>query len=188
MIPDSFLLSAVPIFIIRHPLMQTESWYRANVRVGPVDITSPLCKISANTNYCRQLFDWYQSQMTADAYSGPNPKGPGPFPPIVVDADDLLEGKDTIERICDRANFAKDKVLYSWDTVEDESRTVIERSYLKGLWESTGVDKSKSSKGVTAEAKHAAWKEEFGQEVADFLLASANRHMPDYEYMKARKI
>lgn len=188
MLPDSFLLSAVPIFIIRHPLMQTESWYRAIQRIYPVDIKDPFCKLSANTNYCRQLFDWYKAQVPADVYTGPNPKGPGPFMPIIVDADDLLEGTDTIERVCERANFSKDKVLYSWDTVSDDTKDVVSRSYLKGLWESTGVDKSKSSKGVTAEAKHAAWKDEFGQEVADFLLASANEHMPDYEYMLAQKI
>lgn len=188
MLPDSFFLGAVPVFIIRHPAMQNESWYRADLRVGPVDITTPIRKMSGDVSNCRKLLEWYEANVPADV-AVDEPKRPGPFKPIVIDADDLLENPAAIEELCRRCNFDPAKVAYEWEATgiqpDLDERTV---SYLQDLWKSTGVDKSKSSKGVTIEGKYQKWKEEFGDEAADFLKQRAEAVMDDYLYMKARKI
>lgn len=188
LLPDSFFLSTVPVFIIRHPAMQVESWYRADSRIAPVDITNPLKKMSSDISSCRKLLEWYEANVPADVPVDA-PKRPGPFKPIVLDADDLLENPAAIEELCRRCNFDIAKVTYEWEASGPEANdNVATKSYLQDLWKSTGVDKSKSSKGVTIEGKHQKWKEEFGDQVADFLKERVELAMHDYVYMKERKI
>lgn len=186
LLPDSFMLSIVPIFVIRHPVLQNESWYRAVSRCAPVDLENPWSRAMGSIHFCRQLLEWYEANVPSDVEVD-SPKRPGPFAPIVLHADDILDNRPLIEDLCRRCNFDPAKVLYEWDqTKPKEDLNDMGKSFLKDIHESTGVDKSKSSKGVNIDAKYDEWKEKWGPDVADLLKSNAEDAMDDYEYMKAR--
>lgn len=189
LLSDETLLSFVPIFIIRHPVLQNESWYRAITRCAPVDLKNNWTKNMGDISSCRKLLEWYDANVPKDVQLH-SPARPGPFAPIVLDCDDLLEdNRAVIEEVCARCNFDPAKVIDQWDEqAPREDLGVMSKSFLKDLNESKGVDKSKSSKGVNMDQKHKEWTEKWGVEAADYLKKCAENAMDDYEYMKSRRL
>lgn len=176
--PDSFLKSWRPIFLIRHPVLSFESWYRAESGARHVDIFDKSWAFYTTFEYSRQLYDWYSLNQT-DTQSVP----------IVIDADDMLEESSTIDTLCGLLGMDPKYVLHSWDVTEPEqnasSRTL---KFMGDYWKSTSIDKSKSSRGLNLAARYDVWKDEFGLEVADELWRLVEKAMPDFEYLKSRKI
>jgi hypothetical protein len=59
---------------------------------------------------------------------------------------------------------------------------------LSTLLGSTGVIKDKTPTVVDVAAEAKQWKEEFGEELAYMLETTVRDAMPDYEYLRSRRI
>ncbi|KAF3491283.1 uncharacterized protein GIQ15_00800 [Arthroderma uncinatum] len=189
--PDDFITSWQPVFLIRHPALTFESWYRAELRVEPIDINLKSWNYLTTFQYSRQLYDWFMSNCSNEDCEKENDSVTMGKPrPVVIDADDVIDGK-AMSKLCEVCGMDPEHIRYEWE----ESRPSNTRganprevSYLSGIWDSTTIDKSKSSQGLDVAAKYDQWKEEFGIVAADVLYTKVKSAMPDYEYLKSRKL
>jgi hypothetical protein len=174
-----------PIFIIRHPALAFESWYRTESSAGAVDINDKAWGFYMSYTYSRQLYDWYTSDENLK-----NCAASSSSVVIVVDADDIIN-QTSVSKLCDLCGMDPNLVRYQWDvTAPKDGEEVTQRhlSYMGGLWKSTTIDKSKSSEAVDLDEKHKAWTEQFGQRVADSLRKRVDYAMEDYTYLKSKRI
>ncbi|EGD91157.1 hypothetical protein H113_00957 [Trichophyton rubrum MR1459] len=188
--PDEYLLLWQPVFMIRHPALIVESWYRAETRVVPINVKDKVWSYLTFW-YSRSLYDWYVTRATesdgtktaAEVKSASSPW------PIVVDADDVLSG-ECLAKLCSACGMSAEHIKFEWEELPLEAQDVSKRhmSYMCDLWTSTGLNQSKSSKGLDMEVRYGKWKEEFGGSVAEGLYEHVQKLMPDYEYLKRRKI
>ncbi|KAJ4164490.1 hypothetical protein LMH87_006163 [Akanthomyces muscarius] len=137
---------------------------------------------STSLHFTRALFEWYEaatllSPSTAGAEVGN--LSISKTHPVVVDADDILEG-DTVQRLAEMIDMDPEQILQKWDAQSTEG--------LEGLWESTGIDMSKSSRGLDLETKFGSWNELHGVEVGEALAFLTKRQMGDYMWLKSCKI
>ena len=178
MLSDEMLLSWTPVFIIRNPILVAQSWYLAESRVGPFDFAGDNWRKRISIRFSRAVFDWYRFR-SVDQY----------VKPIVIDADDLVENERAITELCRLCNMNENCVLYQWDVKgDDPAMSARRRSYIQGLYHSSGVDKSKSAKGITMSTQFAVWQHEYGVDIANTLRKYAEDNMADYLYLKGFKI
>lgn len=183
MLADDFLASFVPVFLVRHPALVLDSWYRTELRAGsPPNLALTTRTNAMAFNLARELYDWY-AKLVANSDKELAVGNPGV--PIVVDADDILEG-DTVRRLTETLGMDPKQVLQSWESKSTDGLIPMMKSYVEGIWESTGIDTSKSSKGLDLEAKYKSWHELYGDEVGDFLENKTKEFLPDYEYLKSK--
>ncbi len=171
-----------PIFIIRHPALTFESWYRTESSAGAVDIADKAWGFYMSYTYSRQLYDWYTSDENLESCAASSV--------IVVDADDVIN-QTSVTKLCELCGMDPKLVRDQWDvTAPRDGEQVTQRHllYMGGLWNSTTIDKSKSSESVDLEEKHKAWTEQFGQTVADALRKKVDEAMEDYTYLKSKRI
>jgi hypothetical protein len=176
--PDAFVESFRAIFLIRHPALSFESWYRAESAARHVDIFDKSWSFYTSFQYSRQMHDWYLSRATAEDAM-----------PIVIEADDMMENRATIDMLCEMLGMDKRCVLHRWDVIQAPvGAGCRELKFMSGYWNSTSVDRSKSSRGLDLVGKRGDWREEFGVEVGDELWRLVQAAMPDYEYLKGKRI
>ncbi|KAF7192415.1 hypothetical protein HII31_06447 [Pseudocercospora fuligena] len=176
--PDSFLKTWRPIFLIRHPALSFESWYRAESGARDVDIFDKSWAFYTTFQYSRRLHDWYLSNATDSASM-----------PIVIDADDMIEDPSTINKLCGMLGMDQQYVVREWDAIEaPKDAKPRELKFMSGYWNSTSIDKSKTSRDMDLDAKYSLWLDEFGANVGSELRRLVEEAMPDYEYMKSKKI
>lgn len=109
--------------------------------------------------------------------------------PIVIEADDMMEKPPTIETSCDLLGMDKSCIPQTWDVIKaPDGAGCRELKFMSGYWNSTSIDRSKSSRGLDLVAKTELWREEFGPEIGDELWRLVQAAIPDYEYLKARRI
>lgn len=124
------------------------------------------------------MHDWYLSRTTAENAI-----------PIVIEAGDMMEKRSTIDTLCDMLSMDKACVPYEWDVIQAPvGAGCRELKFMSGYWNSTSVDRSKSSRGLDLAGKRDAWREEFGVAVGVELWRLVQAAMPDYEYLKAKRI
>ncbi|KAF5614826.1 sulfotransferase family domain protein [Fusarium sp. NRRL 25303] len=175
--PDKFLLQWRPIFLIRHPALTFESWYRAESAARSIDLADRSWAFYTTYQYSRQLYDWFLFNV------GESSK------PIVVDADDILDGSPTIKKLCNSLGMDEQHILYKWDTIKaPENAGCRELKFMSEYWNSTSIDSSKSSQGINLDVVYRRWADDFGAETAGKLKGIVQESMEDYDYLKSKKI
>ncbi|KAM0669279.1 hypothetical protein MY8738_004311 [Beauveria namnaoensis] len=201
MLTDAYLVSFVPIFLIRHPALMVDSWFRASTRAGhPPDPCLTTRARGRGLGLARELYDWYAARLLTTATSDesrsrsrsssspPTPPTPGcKGVPIVVDADDVLEG-DTVPRLTAVIGMDPAQVLRGWEAQSTEGMVPLDKSYMQGICDSTGIDTSKSARRLDIDAMYRSWRETYGHEVAEYMVKVTESNLPDYEYMKSKKM
>ncbi|KAM3534510.1 hypothetical protein MY4038_002198 [Beauveria bassiana] len=191
LLSDETLLSFIPLFLIRHPALVVDSWYRAKGHPPAAVLRdSLLVSYSVGVQLTRALFDWYaaaeaSSPASATAACTNMLLGRKSYP-IVVDADDLLEG-DTVQRLARTIGMDPAQILQQWETQSTDIMDPRVRPFVKDLWASTGIDKTKSAKGLDLEAKFKSWSDLYGVEVGKTLADLTNDQMEGYLWLKSRK-
>ncbi|KAG4433960.1 hypothetical protein IFR05_010573 [Cadophora sp. M221] len=176
--PDSFLKSWKPVFLIRHPAPTFESWYRAEGGARHIDLSDKSWSFFTSFQYSRELYDWFLSNSTEESLL-----------PIVIDADDMLDKSSTMKRLCRKLGMDPQHMPDKWDTIPaPENVGCRESKFMGDYWNSTSIDSSKSSRGLDMDAKYMTWKAEFGLDAARELLAIVEKAMPDYNYLKSKKL
>ena len=181
-LPDEFLKSWRPTFLIRHPAAQFSSYVRSvynNKQHQMVENNRPLASEITYT-FVRELYTLY-----AEYYRGSNEW------PIVLDSDDIIKDPTIVRKYAKAAGLDPDKVRLSWDTMNEEQLKAMgegEKAMHATLHNSTGVDKSKLAGDVDIDAEAVKWKAEFGDDVGQQLEKAVRDAMPDYNYLWERRM
>lgn len=170
---DHVLRAHVPIFLIRHPAATFSSWYRVEAEPS-IALDGATFRLFTTFQLSRQIFDWYRSTDVQGMV------------PLVIDADDILERPEVLEELCRKLGLDKDRLMYSWQANTDKSKhSAKDGRFLGTLWDSTGVDRSKSSRAIDIEAKEREWVNDFGADVAAALKERVCLAMPDYTFLRS---
>ncbi|CAG8919422.1 unnamed protein product [Penicillium salamii] len=199
MFSDEYLRTWQMLFIIRHPALAWPSMYRSMQKLGDQGIIDDdgvrgTSVTNMSMRWTRLLYDWCLEQPDV------------PVAPPVVDAHDLIHNPEVVLQICEKTGLDKSVVQFEWpDKTEkksqywachnpnaDENEVKLHQSaagvMLSTLENSAGIVKDKAPKAIDIAAEAEKWKEEFGADVADLIEKCVRDSMPDYEYLKARRI
>lgn len=187
--PDAYLLSWKPVFLIRHPIRVFESALRNMTNVfeecaesltkNSTD-SSKKATIDSNTTYKfhRSLYNFYVSHGVR---------------PIVIDADDMLVNpKGITQKLALQIGLDPERLQYEWNPAspdELKQKEIHMRIMLRSLDASKGIttDKLGSTAG-SPEEMMPVWTEKFGEAKALELREKVEKAMPDYEYLCKRRM
>lgn len=173
MLPDSLLLSVQPIFQIRHPILMFPSMLRAQMKtMGPTRPSDMRATATFTLHHSRALFDWYDKQ------------GSG-LRPQVIDADDIMSGKDSVRHLCIETGMDPDAVLYEWETRVEEDP--LKAHFLSTINASKGILPGLAARGLDLEVEKGKWKAEFGETDGEDLAQFVADAMADYNYLLSRR-
>lgn len=177
---DGLMLSWIPIVLIRNPILVYESWLRAEGEPYP-DLESQCAKIYTTLKYQRSVVDWYRLQSSSGDASAL----------IVLDADDVIERRDVVIKLCQLVGMDPQSLLFEWDATTTPPKfqgSERLRRFLKTISDSTNVMQGKSSRGVTLEGKEHEWIKTFGSEKASILRKRIVESWPDYQYLRSMRL
>ncbi|KAJ5672260.1 hypothetical protein N7507_001387 [Penicillium longicatenatum] len=200
LLSDEYLRSWQMAFIIRHPALAWPSLYRAMVKVAQTgmldeDGIKGASFSNMDMHWTRLMYDWCMEQPDA------------PVQPPVIDAHDLIHNPEVVLKLCERTGLDKSVVQFEWagkddvqksaqwdngdpnaSTQEFEMNVGAAKIMLATLENSSGIVKDKAPEVIDIDAEAIKWKEEFGEETGGLLEVYVRKSMPDYEYLKARRI
>jgi hypothetical protein len=132
----------------------------------------------------RRLHDWYLKQvgesMDKEVW------------PVVIDADDVIASPEVVVRYCELIGINPAKLKFEWAPVTDEEKVktgnpTVQR-LLSSLMASSGIQKDKVSTNIDIPAEAVKWEEEFGEKIGGKMKVWVEKGMPDYDFMKARRL
>ncbi|KAF1829988.1 hypothetical protein BDW02DRAFT_573478 [Decorospora gaudefroyi] len=172
-LPDSFMLSLQPIFQIRHPALMFPSMIRAmrdpDIRTPPFGSSA---KVTLTLGHSRALYDWYLAHG-------------GELTPRIIDADDIMNDRAAVRRLCIETGLDPDAVQYEWE--EKHLEDPIQARFLSTISKSKGILPGLGSKGLNIETEKEKWKKEFGDKDGETLAGYVSDAMDDYNYMLSRR-
>ncbi|KAJ5089119.1 hypothetical protein N7532_007803 [Penicillium argentinense] len=198
-LPDEYMCSWQFAFIIRHPALAWPSMYRAMKKVADSGfLDEDGVKGSSLTNmtmrWTRMLYEWCLEQPDV------------PVAPPLVDAHDLIHNPEIVYKLCEQTGLDKSVLQFEWNNNGEPKRSDsweapsnanaeepdIQRQtasiFLSTLEESKGIVKDKAPATIDIDTEAAKWKAEFGEEIAGLIEERVRDSMPDYEFLKARRI
>ncbi|KAH6844752.1 hypothetical protein B0I37DRAFT_167655 [Chaetomium sp. MPI-CAGE-AT-0009] len=189
LLPDEFLKTWQPTFLIRHPAMMLPSLYRTCIRddVGGFEIDGrkarpgkePL-KSEVTMKWIRTLHSFYTAHFGEDSTW-----------PIVLDADDIMVTPELVTKYATLVGLEPDKLRFSWEKASEEklqSMSAPNRVMLSSINASSKVDTSKVAGNIDIDAEAAKWRVEFGEEGGRNLEKWVRDAMPDYLALHAKRL
>lgn len=189
-LPDEFLQTWLPTFLIRHPALAFPSYYRAVVKIegnegAAADHYGSFKMISIKGS--RQLYDLYVQWR----HKLPSSADKRDVWPIVLDADDVISSPDTMTLYCHMLNMDSEKLRFSWDALKQNELLQMAPSQQvmrSTLLQSTGVVRAKAQSAIDIDEETEKWKTEFGAAAAQLIAKMVCEAMPDYEYLRAKRL
>jgi hypothetical protein len=186
---DEYLKTWRPTFLIRHPALCFPSMYRALNDVKRPGLKMPNGAMTSDMHMrsTRSLYEWYMKQKeTAD------PAVDSEHFPLVLDAEDVITRPDVLVSYAKQVCLDPEKLKFTWETgrvdVHGNAPEGVTRRFLSTLTDSKGVDVSKAPKNIDIDVEAAKWKKEFGEEVGANIEELVRNAMPDYEFLRARRV
>ncbi|KAI1267047.1 hypothetical protein F5Y18DRAFT_381329 [Xylariaceae sp. FL1019] len=184
-LPDEFLKTWHPTFLIRHPAVQLPSLYRTAMREdmkldGKGRARREPYPAETTMLWVRSLYDFYR------AHFGENSNWP-----IVLDADDVMTQPQVVVKYAKMAGLDTSKLVFSWEKAgkeEMEKQSHTEKIMLSSVNASTGVNMDKVAGNVDIEKEAVKWREEFGEEGGRKLEKWVREAIPDYEYLRSKRL
>lgn len=188
-LPDEYLKTWLPTFLIRHPALTFPSIYRTTMdnegREAARD--DPAHVLEMTVHWSRTLYDWYSQQGHLSRFNAEH----GTNWPVVLDADDVILNPNVMIRYSEIVGLDPSALTFSWQPTSSEElehMSKMERRMRSTISASNGVLKEKASAGISIHTEVRKWKTEFGEEEAEKLASWVKAAMPDYEYMRARRL
>ncbi|KAJ5794692.1 hypothetical protein N7457_001291 [Penicillium paradoxum] len=190
LLPDAFLMTGLPTFLIRHPIRVFPSYYRTFVffkdnNKGQMQEIQGLLSRMMTLRWTRRLYDWYK-HMWLRVGAEACPQGP-----IILDADDFMVSPQLMGKYCRLVGLDESKLQFSWEPVDPEKVAKYEpaRQRMRDtLMASSGIRKDKLAVNLELEVELEKWKEEFGVEqglqIRDWVVEA----MDDYTYLKSQRL
>ncbi|KAF4970372.1 hypothetical protein FZEAL_10064 [Fusarium zealandicum] len=183
-LPDEFLQTWNPTFLIRHPAMVLPSLYRTCQTDAEVEDFGRPNKwpmpAEVTMKWNRTLYDFYAAYFDESSIW-----------PIVLDADDVMTSPELVSKYAQLAGLDHTKVRYSWGQCSEEKVNKmhpLEQKMLTSVITSTKVDQSKIAAGIDIDQEVIKWKSEFGEEGAQRLEQWVRDAMPHYNYMHSKRM
>ena len=190
LLPDEFLQTFFPTFLIRHPALMFPSHYRTIIDNSGVKAAHAEGERSEimTLHWMRTLYDWYAEHL---AKSGSGPSNDTKWP-LLLDADDILHNPDVVVRFSEIVGLDTTKLQFEWKPAEKEFLAQfpddVSRRMLSTLTASAGIMKEKSSVNIDISTEAEKWKKEFGQSEGEKMERWVQASMPDYEYLRAKRL
>jgi hypothetical protein len=192
-LPTPFLLHAIrPTFLIRHPALTFPSCLRTSIDIEGLETAIA----SERTQRWECTFVWSLAlyRLYTDQKEEASNRATlvdGIEYPIVLDAADL--GNERLVGTYTRAvGLDADMVRFQWDVAGVEERAGLGSAELRmksSIMASRGVQTEKLDGGdLDVKALAEAWKEEFGEVLADRLLELVEASMPAYEDLRGVRL
>ncbi|KAL3459030.1 hypothetical protein BJX64DRAFT_291573 [Aspergillus heterothallicus] len=192
-LPDDFLQSWYPTFIIRHParaypsylrILEETHWTDASIPEDSIDIWS---EGIMTLRWTRQLYEWYAAYFKHQAQI----ETQVPVWPIILDADDIMRDPKVVMNYAQILGLDTSKVSFSWKAAEKQQVEKMDpyaKRFLSTLLDSKNVEQNKIAGNVDLENETRAWRGEFGEKKAGELKALVCAAMEDYEFLKTRRL
>ncbi|KXT10083.1 hypothetical protein AC579_1566 [Pseudocercospora musae] len=186
--PDAYLESWNPIFLVRHPARAFESMYRSFIDVFKTPVCEGVSQESTDKffehamtlSWSRKLYDFYGSRG---------------MDPIILDADDVVVSTEALtQKLAEYIGLDSNRLQYKWNAYskdDQEKQSAHERRMFSSINESNGVkaDPAKLSSSIKSAAELVTkWTEAYGEETAKKLERWVEAAMPDYEYLRERRM
>jgi len=190
-LPDEFLRAWKPIFLIRHPALVFPSVYRTLLDLeGPeyAEAQESVFRLELTLHWTRSLYDWYVEMFRQSG--GDEPQSDGPWP-LVLEADDILTKPAMLSRFCDIVELDSSKLRFAWPTASDEERASlpsVTQRMKSTLLASSGVITNKTATSLNLDIEAKQWRQEFGETQGAKIEQYVKAALPDYEYMKAKRL
>ncbi|KAE8360426.1 hypothetical protein BDV27DRAFT_167845 [Aspergillus caelatus] len=189
LLPDRFLNTLRPTFLIRHPALAFPSYYRAARKAdGDEYLRSEqgrrVCRNIMTLRWSRQLYNFYVQHFNGTETSTRNEI----TWPLILDADDIMTNPAVVIRFCENLGLDTTRLRFQWDKDEQKRRPGIMafRSTIDG---STGIDVSKASgENIDLDESAKQWREEFGGDSGQVIEMYVREAMADYEFLKERRL
>jgi hypothetical protein len=177
-LPTSFLRTMCPVCLFRHPAPLFESYYRAAVRGGlRISIHDEDFPVNTSLRWIRLLHDWYSS--IGDV-------------PVTIEADDLMNEDSVLPKFCKALGLDPKYLQTQWDKIPEEKKArqgIMVTSFQQTMQNSTGVIRSKRrDTEINNDQERERWASEFGEEVATVLYRAVEDAMPDYRYLRSKRL
>ncbi|MCJ1251489.1 hypothetical protein MMC30_008723 [Trapelia coarctata] len=189
-LPDQFLQTWLPTFLIRHPALAFPSHYRTIIDTKGVEAARAGERdqiLMMTLHWTRALYDWYTQHL-----SKPEPGVDSDITwPLVLEADDIMTEPEVIVRFCEIAGLDTTKLQSSWTPATEEELAKINkvgRRMFSTISASNGIVKGKTSANLDIDTEAKKWKGEFGEGEGEKIERWVRAAMPDYEFMKAKRL
>lgn len=188
LLPDEFLATWKPTFLVRHPALVLPSQFRALGDMGKILGDKNAWDVTMTFNWARKLYSLYADVIlkgTPLANDGTTAW------PIVLEADDVLSNPAVVRKYCKLVGFDEEKLKFTWDVAapgDELLRSPIASRMADTLNVSTGILMGKLSVGIDIDVEAVKWREEFGEADGARIEKWVRNAMPDYEFLKARRL
>jgi len=188
-LPDEFLKSWLPTFLIRHPALVFPSSYRTCVDLNGAEAarTESAHALEMTMHWSRTLFDWYALQIKTSA----SDSDPEVTWPIILDADDIMMEPEVVIRYSETVGLDPTRLKFSWVPASEEELGKMhgtERRMRSTMSASTGIVDGKTSIDLDVNVEAKKWRLEFGEDEGQKIEKWVRAAMPDYEYMRAKRL
>lgn len=173
-LPDDFLLSVIPVFLIYNPARMVPAYIRASTEVTPTKAAA-----ISTLLWTRKMYDWY---VARDPRFAPE----SGRKPIVIDAVDLSNSAGLRTELANAMGVDPEKILTSWPVVpEEDVQKMDPLSVLMNqtLPMSTGLVLETAGAGDEGWEK---WKAELGETVANVVKTAVDGEMPHWQFLKSK--
>lgn len=188
-LPDEFLKTWRPTFLIRHPAMMLPSLYRTCIKddMGGFEVDGrrarpgkePI-KPEVTMKWIKTLHSFYTEHFGEDSDW-----------PIVLDADDVMLNPGIVIKYATLAGLDPEKLRFEWEKMTEEQLQNLPpagRIMLSSISKSCGIDKGKVAGAVDIDAEAAKWRVEFGEQGGRNLEQWVRDAMPDYLSLHAKRL
>ncbi|KAH8430726.1 uncharacterized protein LDX57_008389 [Aspergillus melleus] len=182
---DDFLKTWKPVFLIKHPGAAVPSFYRALVKAHGSDFVESdqgrkFCQKAMALRCVRKLYNFYAQHFSKSQ------QDQGTWP-VVIEFDDIIFQPEILVKLCEITGLDSSRVRLTWDTkCTDEPPEW--QAFRGTLYESTKIDPSRAVGEVDLDKGSVKWREEFGEEVGRRIEASVREAMPDYLFLKSKRL
>ena len=112
--------------------------------------------------------------------------------PIVIDADDIMNGSGVIQELCSMIGLNPESVSYEWPVASQEHQAAYEDNFQRRMTStidsSTCIVEGKTSEGLDVSSEAIKWRREFGEEVGKELEQLVRIMMSDCEFLTGEKL
>ncbi|KAJ5354337.1 hypothetical protein N7541_006901 [Penicillium brevicompactum] len=196
-LPDEYLRTWTPTFLIRHPALAFPSFYRSMLNLEKEGFASahefqPMLKLNSTLRWTRLLYDWY-SQNTEPSE---DLKGSAHYP-LLLDAQDIINHPEVMVQYSELIGMDPTKLKFEWNRDApgkdpgsecEKNHKTPEEVMMETLKDSSGLLKEKAPVALDISSEAEKWREEFGNDLGTQMEGWVRSAIPDFEYLRARRL
>ena len=152
-------------------------------------------KLAMTYKWTRTLCDFYTqhlSKFDTESEIESGSEGGDVAWPLIIDPDDVMMKLEVVLRFCEFVGLDQTKLQFRWSRATEKeivnAYSSIERRMLSTMLDSSGVVQGKTSANLDIDAEAKKWREENGEGEGEKMEMWVRDAIPDYEFMKARKL